>query len=128
MMSPLAFLAVGLGGAIGALCRSKATTLLKTRFTGAFPVPTLIINTTSCFIAGLLLHAQVACNQTLYLALTMGFLGGFSTMSTMNYEAVELIMNKQAETGLGYLAVTYASTLGTAALGFALAGLAWPTI
>lgn len=123
-MSPIALLAVGMGGAIGALCRSKATTLLKVHLTSTFPAPTLIINVTSCFIAGVLLHVQAACDQTLYLALTMGFLGGFSTMSTMNYEAVELIMGKQVAAGLGYLAATYASTLGAAALGFALAGLA----
>lgn len=149
-MTPLTFLAVGLGGAIGALCRNKATALLKACFAeisrirpsatgtslarppatrlstaksspiGAFPAPTLIVNVTSCFIAGILLHAQAACDQTLYLALTMGFLGGFSTLSTMNYEAVELIMSKQVKIGLAYLAITYASTLGAAALGFAL--------
>ncbi len=31
-MSVAAFLAVGIGGAFGALCRSKATSLLKPRF------------------------------------------------------------------------------------------------
>lgn len=120
-MSPLAFLVVGLGGAMGAFCRSKATAFLKARLTGAFPLPTLLINVTSCFIAGVALCCHALCNQTFYLALTMGFLGGFSTLSTMNYEAVELIMGKQAKTGLCYLAATYASTLGAAALGFAAA-------
>lgn len=120
-MGPLVILAVGLGGALGALCRSKATTALKLRLEGPFPWPTLLINLTSCFLAGLLLYAQAAFNQTAYLALTMGFLSGFSTLSTMNYEAVDLVLSGKARIGAAYLAITYASTLGAAALGFTLA-------
>ncbi len=122
-MSVLTLFVVGIGGAFGALCRSKATALLKKRFTGAFPAATLCINVTACLIAGIALCFQSTFDQTAYLALTMGFLGGFSTMSTMNYEAVELIMGGQAKTGVAYLAATYASTIGAAAVGFALASL-----
>ena len=74
-MSPLLLVAVGFGGALGALCRSKAT----------------------------------------------GFLSGFSTLSTMNYETVELVLGGKRALGAGYLAATYATTLGAAALGFAMA-------
>lgn len=122
-MSPLTLLAVGFGGAVGALCRSKSTALLKKRFTGSFPAPTLCINITACLIAGIALCLQATFDQTIYLALTMGFLGGFSTMSTMNYEAVELIMNGKVKTGVAYLAATYASTIGAAAIGFSIASL-----
>ena len=123
-MSPLALLAVGVGGAIGALCRSKATALLKRRFAaGAFPSATLCINVTACLIAGIALCLQASIDQAAYLALTMGFLGGFSTMSTMNYEAVELIMGGQAKAGIAYLAATYASTIGAAAVGFSVTSL-----
>lgn len=122
-MSFFAFLAVGLGGALGALCRSKATMHLKLRFQGTFPLPTLLINLTSCTIAGIALCLQLHLDSVVYLALTMGFLGGFSTLSTMNYEAVELVSQHRYATGFGYLAVSYASTIGAAALGFALASL-----
>lgn len=64
---------------------------------------------------------QADLNEVLYLAATMGFLGGFSTLSTMNYEAVELVLGGKRALGAGYLAATYASTLGAAALGFAIA-------
>ena len=120
-MSVWMILSVGVGGALGAFCRSKATALLKLRMEGSFPWPTLLINVTSCFLAGLLLHEQAVMNQVVYLALTMGFLGGFSTLSTMNYEAVELVLGGKARLGGAYLAATYASTLGAAALGFAVA-------
>lgn len=122
-MSFAALLAVGAGGALGALCRNKATSFLKLRFTGRFPLPTLLINLAACTLAGIALALQLSMNQVLYLSLTMGFLGGFSTLSTMNYEAVELISQRQYAAGVGYLAATYASTIGAAAIGFALATL-----
>ena len=102
-MSPLLLVAVGFGGALGALCRSKATGFLK------------------CTLAGIALAAQANLNEVLYLAATMGFLGGFSTLSTMNYKAVELVLGGKRALGAGYLAATYATTLGAAALGFAIA-------
>lgn len=125
-MSPLLLVAVGFGGALGALCRSKATGFLKARTHGDFPVATLIINICSCTLAGIALAGialavQADLNEVLYLAATMGFLGGFSTLSTMNYEAVELVLGGKRALGAGYLAATYASTLGAAALGFAIA-------
>lgn len=118
-MNLVTLLAVGIGGAFGALCRSKATILLKLRFHGNFPLPTLLINITACTLAGIMMAMQMQMSETFYLALTMGFLGGFSTLSTMNYEAVELISQHQYAQGVGYLAATYTSTIGAAALGFA---------
>ena len=81
-MSVLSFLAVGLGGALGALCRHKASTFMKLIFKSAFPWPTFFINLCACTIAGAALASSTATNQTFYTALTMGFLGGFSTLST----------------------------------------------
>lgn len=47
---------------------------------------------------------QIQLDGIVYLALTMGFLGGFSTLSTMNFEAVELVSQRHYAEGLGYLA------------------------
>jgi CrcB protein len=116
----LEFLFVGIGGALGAYCRRLATVFLKAHTTGKFPLGTLIINATSCTIAGILLAVAASMNHGLYLALTMGFLGGYSTLSTMNYEAVSLILNKQYGRGVGYLAATYGGTLACAAIGYAI--------
>ena len=63
---------------------------------------------------------QIQLDGIVHLALTMGFLGGFSTLSTMNFEAVELVSQRHYAEGLGYLATTDASTIGAAALGFTL--------
>ena len=120
-MSLTTFLLVGLGGACGALCRHKALTFLKPKAAGPFPWPTLLVNLVSCTIAGAALAGCLAMGQMAYTALTMGFLGGFSTLSTMNCEAVDMATEGHHGEAAAYLVVTYGSTLGAAALGFALA-------
>ena len=125
-MSLLTFFAVSMGGALGALCRNRANTFLKPHVPQKFPLPTLIINLSSCALAGGALYLQACLDQTLYQALTMGFLGGFSTLSTMNYEAVEFIVQKRFGEGFGYLALTYTSTIGAAALGFFVLSILLP--
>lgn len=57
--------------------------------------------------------------QMAYTALTMGFLGGFSTLSTMNCEAVDLTGEGRRGMAAAYVAATYALTLGAAGAGFA---------
>lgn len=120
-MSLTTFLLVGLGGACGALCRHKALTFLKPKAAGPFPWPTLLVNLVSCTIAGAALAGCLVMGQMAYTALTMGFLGGFSTLSTMNCEAVDMVTERHRGEATAYLVVTYGSTLGAAALGFALA-------
>lgn len=118
-MSLTTFLLVGLGGACGALCRHKALTLLKPKAAVPFPWPTLLVNLVSCTIAGAALAGRLAMGQMAYTALTMGFLGGFSTLSTMNCEAVDLAGEGRRGMAAAYVAATYALTLGAAGAGFA---------
>lgn len=120
-MSLAMFLLVGVGGALGALCRHKALTFLKPKAQGHFPWPTLLVNLVSCTVAGAALAASFAMGQMAYTALTMGFLGGFSTLSTMNCEAVDLAVEGRRGLAVGYLAATYLLTLGVAGAGFAAA-------
>ena len=57
-MSFATFLAVGLGGALGALGRHMATTYFKPRLKGNFPLHTLGINAVACCIAGCVLSVE----------------------------------------------------------------------
>lgn len=66
-------------------------------------------------------HALRSPRSLAPLVLTMGFLGGFSTLSTMNCEAVDMAAEGHRGEAAAYLVVTYGSTLGAAALSFALA-------
>lgn len=117
-MTAIGFLAVALGGAAGALCRGLMTRMLKRHTPGSWPFATLIVNLIACFFAGAL--APLALDEVVRLAAIMGFLGGFSTLATMNFEAASLFRDKRYSACFLYLAVTYVSTIGAAAMGFAL--------
>lgn len=117
-MNILALFGIAIGGALGALGRGLMTRMLKRHLPEQFPFATLIVNVIACFAAGLVM--PLTLDDALRLTLMMGFLGGFSTLATMNFEAVSLFATKRYGRCFAYLAITYASTLGVAALGFAI--------
>lgn len=117
-MNLLALCGIAFGGALGALTRGLMTRMLKRHLPEQFPFATLIVNVIACFLAGMVM--PLSLGEPLYLTITMGFLGGFSTLATMNFEAVSLFATKRYGRCFTYLATTYASTLGAAALGCAL--------
>lgn len=87
-------LLVALGGALGALARHLVA-LGTYRLAGpAFPLATLLVNVSGCFVIGLLLLPGIdtlpplAPNARLFLV--TGILGGFTTFSSFGYETVAL--------------------------------------
>jgi len=114
-------LLVGVGGACGALARGALSSFTKRIVSSAWPWATFAINIIACLAMGLLMRANLG--RPLYLMVTSGFLGGFSTLSTLNYEAVSLVEVKhRRRLAVGYLAATYVVCLGAAAVGFLVAG------
>lgn len=83
-------LAVGAGGFVGALCRFAVASLATRLFGRGFPVGTLLINLSGSFALGYFL-ARVArgrdVSETTQLAVTVGFLGAYTTFSTFVYES-----------------------------------------
>jgi CrcB protein len=89
------FLAVGIGGFVGAIAR-YSTGLLFERMLGltAFPYATLIVNVAGCLMIGLL--GGVAdhhgfMSPTIQLLLIVGLLGGFTTYSAFGYQTISLV-------------------------------------
>lgn len=117
-MNLFALCGIAFGGALGALARGLMTRMLKRYLSEQFPFATLIVNLIACFFAGIVM--PLSLNNALSLTLTVGFLGGFSTLATMNFEAVSLFATKRYGRCFAYLATTYVSTLGAAALGCAI--------
>ncbi len=78
-----------LGGALGTLARYLVTVSTQTGVPGSFPIGTVIVNVTGCFLIGLLtgLRRQGFMPPALHLALGTGFLGAFTTFSTFALEA-----------------------------------------
>jgi len=111
------YLLVLLGGAMGSLARYAAGTAVMSRFSGRFPLGTLAVNVSGCFLIGVImtmLTEKPAPHPNWRLFLVVGFLGGFTTFSSFAYETFTAVregsmwvglMNVLASVALGYLAV-----------------------
>ncbi|GCE45433.1 CrcB protein [Thermosporothrix hazakensis] len=109
---------VGLAGALGAVARYLLGSFISEHTSSAFPSGTLIINVSGAFVIGLIFAFTSrgflsAATQTV---LATGFLGGYTTFSTMSWEAFQL-MRGALPRGLLYLGLTYVLGLGAEILG-----------
>ena len=90
-------LAVFLGGGLGSLSRYGISILMVRLQLNNFPWATLISNTASAFIIGILMGSQLvgkdADSSIWKYFLAVGFCGGFSTFSAFSMETVELAQN-----------------------------------
>ncbi len=93
-------LAVGAGGAIGAMMR-YGMTLLGAHFHWNGHLPTLIVNLIGSFAIGLLVSS---CEQGTWLLLaTVGICGGFTTFSTFSMQTVSLLQQGKWGTAILYM-------------------------
>lgn len=99
---------VGLGGFAGAVARY----LVGLAFAASaviFPFGTLIVNFVGSFIIGAVADysAQyVTLDKNLYLFLTVGICGGFTTFSTFSLETFGMISSGKVALGIAYAALS----------------------
>ena len=117
------YLLVVIGGGTGALARYVAASAIMTRFGGKFPLGTLVINVTGSFLIGFLmtiLTERFKLDPNWRLLLVVGFLGGYTTFSSFEWETYSSVREGGLWTGmlnvvssvmLGYVAVTLGSVL-----------------
>ena len=121
-LSAAALLAVFVGGAAGTICRY----LLEANHpiaTGGFPWVTLTVNLSGSLAIGLLLPLtdRIGPRAPLLRPLVIvGFLGGWTTYSTLTVEATLLARNGDVVTCVAYLAATVAGGLLLVVVGHAL--------
>ena len=114
---------VMLGGAGGALAR-YALQLIALRLGFSSQIAILAVNVSGSFALGLLLSfwlAKTSYPPGLQLLLAVGFLGSFTTFSTLMWESFRLAQNDSVLMALLNLSGSVAAGLTAVALGF-LAG------
>ncbi|WP_347107995.1 CrcB family protein [Paenarthrobacter sp. S56] len=101
---------VALGGVFGALARYGLGLAIPAP--GAWPLPTLLINLTGALALGALLEGlsrrgpDAGRRRVLRLALGTGFLGAYTTYSTLALDAVHLFMAGATPAAAWYLALS----------------------
>jgi CrcB protein len=84
---------IAAGGVVGTLARYLLQGWIQSR-AGAFPLGTLVINVAGSFALGLIIRyatGSTVVSPELRAALTIGFCGAFTTMSTFSYESMALL-------------------------------------
>lgn len=118
------YIYIGLGGMLGAMSRFGIKNIQLWDFQQAFPINTLLVNITGSFLLLLILTIALeilTLDADLRLGITTGFLGAYTTFSTLCKEVAMFIFN--GEYLLAFSTVVISATLGLAAayLGVVLA-------
>ncbi len=110
---------VGLAGAVGALARYLLGRFIAERAGSQFPLGTLLINITGALLIGFLFAftGRKLIMPALQLVLATGFLGGYTTFSTMSWEGVQLARGGSTRNSLLYFGSNLVLGLSAAALG-----------
>ena len=87
-------IAIGLGGAIGAISRYLISGWIYAKWEGMFPLGTFIVNVFGSFVLGFLIiffDDRLTISPTIKVMITIGILGSFTTFSTFSVETLKLI-------------------------------------
>ena len=125
-MRGIDFLWVGLGGGLGSLLRWQAGKLIGQRFALPSWAGTLVVNVTGAFaiayISTLLVMGWEDRHGNLVASFVLtGIIGGYTTFSTMQLDAVEMAAERLSILPLAYLLGSAAAGLFAAAAGVLLA-------
>lgn len=111
---------VAFGGALGAMLRYFIGALAAERFSQRFPVGTLSINVSACFMIGFILeylNHHTGANPAWRYAFAIGFIGAFSTFSTFEWETWSDMTQGAFWMGLLYFSVSLIAGFIAVALG-----------
>lgn len=110
---------VGVAGFFGAVARYWLDGWVTRLAGGGFPWGTFVVNMSGCFVIGLLttvLTERLLPHPTVRVAITVGFVGAYTTFSTFAYESLRQIQD-------GALGLVVANVAGSVVLGIAAAWL-----
>ncbi|WP_419880872.1 fluoride efflux transporter CrcB [Peribacillus sp. B-H-3] len=112
---------VGLGGFFGAISRYSLSKFINAKHSSSIPYGTMAVNLAGAFLLGFITGSQA--NLTLTLLLGTGFMGAFTTFSTLKLEIIQLHMKKYKKVLILYIVITYGAGILLAYLGYHIGGL-----
>ena len=87
---------IAIAGAAGALSRYAVEGVVSRRMSGAFPWGTMVVNVSGAFLVGFLftvLAERLLVAPWLRSTLLIGFLGAYTTFSTLSLETLRLLQD-----------------------------------
>jgi fluoride exporter len=102
---------VAAGGLVGSVARYWVSGLVQRLDGATFPVGTLAVNVLGSFVVALVMELSLErgiVGANLRILLTIGFCGGFTTMSTFSWETMALARDGE----LAFAGVNVVATLG----------------
>jgi len=108
---------IAIGGAIGTLARYALSGVVQKSMGSDFPWGTVAVNIAGCFLFGLVWALAVErfnLGGDARMVVLVGFMGAFTTFSTLMFETVQLA--RDAEWLLAALNLVLQNTLGALAL------------
>ena len=118
MPSPLELAALLSGCFFGGIARYAVSGAIARRVGETFPWGTLVVNVTGAFAAGLAAGAGLLAQETLRLLLATGFLGGYTTVSSLALQTLALLRGGEVRRALSNLG--FSLGLGLSACGAGL--------
>jgi CrcB protein len=111
-------------GGLGCVTRYLVGLWTGERFGTAFPYGTLIVNIIGSFLTALIIEISLrvaSFPDELRLALVTGFLGGFTTYSSFNFESTALVQNDDVGRAAINVGVTLVGSVAAGLVGLLLA-------
>ena len=120
----LQFIWICVGGALGTGSRYLVGVWAAKALGAGFPYGTLIVNVVGSFLISVVMYLSVdagAIPLPVRLFLTTGFMGGFTTYSSFNYETLKLFQSGAWGIAATNLLATLLSCAGAGLLGLSVA-------
>jgi len=120
----LKLLLIAAGGATGSLSRYAVSGWGQRATQGSFPTGTLVVNLLGCLLIGflgVLFSRYMLIREEYRLALLIGVLGGFTTLSSFGWETFALLNDGQRWQAFANVAITNVGGLGLVWVGYRIA-------
>jgi CrcB protein len=122
-LDPVAFALLLAAGALGAGARYVVDTAVQRVWRRPFPLGILLVNVSGSLLLGFLAGAALTVGDAVVAVVGVGFLGAYTTFSTVSVETVLLAEGGRRRLAVGNAVGTLLAALAAAAAGLLLGGM-----